>query len=98
MKSQILQNNKLSVLKAPRVTEKAAMLMEKNVYTFEVLDSATSTEVKKAIESIYKVKPVKVAMVKIQKKNVFIRGRKGVKSGGKKAYVYLKKGDKIEIA
>jgi ribosomal protein L23 len=35
-------------------------------------------------------------MVNIPKKNVFVRGKWGTKGGGKKAYVYLKKGDKIE--
>jgi len=28
---------------------------------------------------------------------LFIRGKKGTKGGGKKALVYLKKGDKIEL-
>lgn len=97
MKNPTAQKN-ISVLKAPRITEKASMLMENNVYTFDVTPNATSTEVKKAIISMYKVTPVKVAMLNIKRKNVFIRGRKGVRAGGRKAYVYLKKGDKIEIS
>jgi len=43
------------------------------------------------------VKPEKVRVAAIPAKKVFVRGKKGVKSGGKKAYVYLKKGDKIEL-
>jgi len=85
-------------LKAPRITEKASMLAESNVYAFDVAANATSAEVRKAVLHIYKVSPVKVNMVKVLKKSVFIRGRKGWKPGGKKAYVYLKKGDKIEMA
>jgi large subunit ribosomal protein L23 len=91
-------NKNIFILKAPRITEKASMLMEKNVYAFDVSEDATKSEVRKAFVAMYKFKPVKIAMLKVQKKAVFIRGRKGVKSGGKKAYVYLKKGDKIEIA
>jgi ribosomal protein L23 len=45
---------------------------------------------------IYKVNPVKIAVVTINSKSVISRrnGKKGTKGGGKKAYVYLKKGDK----
>lgn len=98
MKISNLKENKVSVVTAPRITEKASMLMENNIYAFDVTPNATKTEIKKAIFSIYKVKPVKVAIVMTPAKSVFVRGRKGVKQGGKKAYVSLKKGDKIEIA
>ena len=97
MKNQIVQKNNF-VLKAPRITEKASMLMEKNIYVFDIPVSATKTEVKKAVSSMYKVRPVKIAILKVPRKSVFIRGRQGFKPGGKKAYVYLKKGDKIEIS
>jgi ribosomal protein L23 len=46
---------------------------------------------------MYKVQPTKIAMTKIPGKSVFVRGKKGERSSGKKAYVYVKKGDKIEI-
>ncbi len=87
-----------SALTSPRITEKASMLYENGVYSFNVPASTTKTEIKKAIEGIYKVKPVKIAIINTPRKEVFIRGRKGFKGGGKKAYVYLKEGDKIEIA
>ena len=40
-------------------------------------------------------KIINVATVK--NKKVMWRGKPGVKSGGRKAYVYLKKGDKIDL-
>ena len=98
MKNTVIKENIFSVLKHPRITEKASMLMERGVYSFNVPDSATKMEIKKAIFGLYKVKLAKIAIVKVPKKSVFIRGRKGSKSGGKKAYVYLKKGDKIELS
>ncbi len=58
---------------------------------------AGKAQVSKAVSEIYKVEPVKVNIVKNPSKRVFVRGKKGVKSGVKKAYVYLKKGDKIEV-
>ena len=51
----------------------------------------------KAIEDLYGVKPVKVATTRIQYKPVQRRGIFGHKGGGKKAMVYLKKGDTIEL-
>ena len=30
-------------------------------------------------------------------KTIIYRGKRGIKAGGKKAYVYLKKGDKISV-
>ena len=40
---------------------------------------------------------MKVNVLPVKAKKVFIKGKAGVKSGGKKALVYLKKEDKIEI-
>ena len=85
------------LIKGPRITEKAAMFADKGVYTFNVLPSANKSEIKKAMKLLYNVNPVKVAIIQVAEKNVFIRGKKGVKQGGKKAVVYLKKGDKIEF-
>jgi large subunit ribosomal protein L23 len=86
------------LIKNPRITEKASMVGEQNIYTFDVFENANKTEIKKAVFALYKVKPTKVNVVTIKEKQV--RSRKGItgtKSGGKKAIVYLKKGDKIEL-
>lgn len=88
-----------SVLKGPRVTEKSAILHEKNnVYTFNVTVNANVQQIAQAIRATYKVTPVKVSVVSIPAKAMFVRGRKGKTVGAKKAYVYLKKGDVIEFA
>ena len=85
-------------IKRPRLTEKSGIQAENSqVYTFEITPKATKTMVKKAIVEMYKVTPVKVNITRLPNKNVFARGRKGTKSGVKKAVVYLKKGDKIEF-
>jgi len=82
---------------SPRVTEKSALLTDKGVYTFNVAVDATKSEIAKEINRIYKVEPVKINIAKAAAKKTFIRGRKGTKAGVKKAYVYLKEGDKINI-
>jgi len=89
-----------SVLKKPRITEKGAVISgTSNVYPFDISEKATKTEIKEAIKMIYKVTPIKVAVVTIPAKSVRSRrnGKMGTKGGGRKAYVYLKKGDKIEF-
>lgn len=86
------------ILKKPHITEKASMKAETaNVYSFEVPKTATKNDVKVAVKAAYNVKPVKVNMVNLPRKAVFIRGKWGTKNGTRKAYVYLKKGDKIEF-
>lgn len=85
------------VLTTPRITEKAAYASERGVYVFNVANNATKETIAEAVKSIYKVTPVKVNISKVPAKKVFVRGNRGVKKGNKKAYVYLKKGDTIEI-
>ena len=87
-----------NVLLRPRITEKAVIGADKShVYVFEVTKEATKKSISASVHDVYKVTPVKVNVVTMQAKPVFVRGKKGFKSGGKKAYVYLKKGDKIEL-
>ena len=86
-----------NLIKNGRVTEKASFCAEKNVYTFDVTPNANKTEIKKAIFELFKVKPVKVNILKVKAKKIRVRGKEGVKGGGKKALVYLKEGDKIEF-
>ena len=87
-----------SVLKKPRVTEKASFVTEDGAYTFEVTPSATKQEIAKAIKEAYGVTPIKVRTLPIRSKRVFYRGReRGASRGGKKAVIYLKKGERIEF-
>lgn len=81
----------------PRVTEKAGLLSQNGVYTFDVKIDANSRQIADAIKTAYKVTPVKVSIAPIKSKSMFVRGKKGSTSAGKKAYVYLKKGDTIEF-
>ena len=87
-----------TVLLRPRVTEKAALKADSsNVYVFEVTKNATKKSIIASIKDAYKVTPIKVHLLAIPTKAVFRRGKAGVKGGGKKAYIHLKKGDKIDV-
>ena len=85
------------ILIRPRVTEKATEKVEEGVYVFDVAMDANKFQIKKAVFNLYKVTPVKINIAKVPSKKIIYRGKRGVKSGGKKAFVYLKKGDKISI-
>ena len=82
-------------IKNPRITEKTSLLQEQNVYTFDVAPSANKAEIKKAVFLLYKVHPMKVNVLHVPKKSTTWKGKTGVRGGGRKAFVYLKPGDKI---
>lgn len=85
------------IIVAPRITEKATEEAEKNVYVFEVAKYANKPLIKQAMRYLYGVEPEKINIVNQQPREVTRLGRKGKKKGVKKAYVYLKKGEKIEV-
>lgn len=88
------------VLLRPHVTEKATDLSERNVYAFEVNMRANKVHVRQAIEKLYKVSPVKIAMITTKAKtmkNPRTNRTQSKRQAGKKALVYLKVGDKIEV-
>ena len=80
-----------------RVTEKATRLGASNTYVFNILDNKNKIQIIKDLENTYKVKVLNVNIVNSPRKKVFSRGRQGVKSGFKKAYITLKKGDSIAL-
>ncbi len=87
-----------NVLLGAHISEKALVNADKSgVYAFRVLPSATKSSITASVKSVYGVTPVKVRVLTIPQEKVFVRGKRGVRAGGKKAYVYLKKGEKIEI-
>lgn len=89
----------MDIIIRPRITEKAGDMSEKlNVFTFEVGKNATKGSIAKAVKALYKVTPLKVRTVSLPRKKVLVRGRYGMQPAIKKAFVYLKKGDKIEMA
>ncbi len=95
----VAERHMASVVIKPRITEKAALLGESNVYTFEVQSGANKYEVRDAIKALYKVTPTRVHMVHQRPRHSMSRsrGRDMMQHGLQKAYVYLKKGDRIEL-
>jgi large subunit ribosomal protein L23 len=87
----------VTLLKHPRITEKAANLAGHATYTFDVAVGATKSEIIKAFVMTYKATPIKVNTVNVKPKSFFKRGKLGFGKRSKKAYVVLPKGTTIDI-
>jgi large subunit ribosomal protein L23 len=83
----------------PLLTERSTVMKEKfNQYVFETAVAASKTDIKKAVEELFKVRVEKVRTMILPGK--FRRYGKGggYRSDWKKAIVTLQKGQKIEFA
>lgn len=85
------------LLRAPRVSEKAARLAEKGTYVFEVAQDAEKISIKRAVESLYGVKVVSVRIINVNGKPVKKGRRVSYRSDLKKALVTVKPGQKIDL-
>ncbi len=93
-------NRNLSfVLKHARITEKATMHTALSVYTFDIAEGATKRDVMQAVRALYGVaaRMVRIVTIPTKMRRNARTGKRGIKRGGKKAYVYLKKGETITI-
>jgi len=85
-----------TVIRRPLITEKGMGVKEtQNTLVFEVAENATKTEVKQAVETLFKVKvsAVRTAIVEGKERR---RGKfAGYRPDWKKAYVRLKAGEKM---
>jgi len=84
-------------LKRPHISEKAAMMTEHGVYVFDVPTSAEKISVKQSIEGLYKVKVVKIRMIRRAGKPVNRSRHHAKRVNTKKAIVTLAKGQKLDL-
>jgi large subunit ribosomal protein L23 len=86
------------IIRRPLVTEKTTgLISERNQYTFEVAPGANKTEIKGAVEQIFKVKVLAVNTSRRPGK-VKRQGRyMGRTPEVRKAVVTLRPGDRIEV-
>jgi large subunit ribosomal protein L23 len=89
----------MQVLVAPVVSEKATMVAEKtNTVTFKVLQDATKPEIKAAVELMFKVEVVRVAVLNIKGKSKRFGRSMGRRNNVRKAYVTLKAGQELNLS
>ncbi len=88
----------LEIIKSPVVTEKAAVLQEGGTYSFYVAPKANKTEIKDAIEKIFKVTVVDVRTINVHPRKKRVGRYTGLTNRKKKAIVKLADGQSINIA
>lgn len=92
-------NQYYDVVRRPLITEKSSKLQGlRNQFRFEVAPSANKSEVKKAIETLFSVKVVKVNVICMPTKSRRMFGRPGQTRPWKKAVVTLRAGDTIDVS
>ena len=90
------------VLIAPVVSEKSYGMLDENKYTFIVAPDANKTEIKIAVEKIFKVRVLKVNTMNREGKSKITRYGVGKRSDTKRsdtkrAIVQIAAGDRIDI-
>ena len=84
------------IILSPVISEKSYGLIEDNVYTFIVHPDSNKTQIKIAIEKIFKVKVSSVNTANRQGKRKRTRTGFGQRKATKRAMVKLADGDRIE--
>tara|TARA_X000000950_G_scaffold13469_1_gene14535 strand:- start:2153 stop:2470 length:318 start_codon:yes stop_codon:yes gene_type:complete len=84
------------IIKKPITTEKSTILQQFNQYSFIVSKTSKSYEIKKAIETIFKVKVSKVNTSILRGKGKTFKGQYGFRKDIKKAVVTLDEGNTID--
>lgn len=80
------------VIRRPLMTEKIGLMGEYNTHAFEVGSDATKHDVKKAIEKLFGVQVEKVTTLTRKGRVRRFKGRTGMTSNSKRAFVRVKAG------
>lgn len=88
----------LETIKAPVITEKASRLAEEEgKYLFKVDPKASKSDIKEAVEKIFKVKVESIATINVKTKKRRVGRYAGMTNKCKKAIVKLAEGNSINF-
>jgi large subunit ribosomal protein L23 len=89
--------NAYDVILSPVITEKATRVSEMNQVIFKVAPTATKTDIKAAVEQLFKVKVKAVNTIVRKGKLKAFKGRRALLSDTKRAIVTLAEGHSIDV-
>ncbi|MBM4116955.1 50S ribosomal protein L23 [bacterium] len=89
--------NAYHVIRRALLTEKSNALRERNIYVFEVDRRADKPEIKRAVETVFKVKVADVRTLSVQGKVKRLGRFSGKRADWKKAMVTLAEGQTIDV-
>ena len=87
----------LEIIKAPVITEKSSALAQEGKYVFKVDSKANKTEIKEAVEKIFKVKVESISTINAKVKKRRVGRYTGLTNRYKKAIVKLAEGQTIDL-
>jgi len=90
-------HNPRDILLRPVVSEKSYGLLDEGKYTFVVAPDANKTQIKQAVEEVFRVKVTGVNTLNRQGKRRRTRFGWGKRADTKRAIVTLAEGDRIDI-
>ena len=85
------------IIIAPVVTEKSAGNVERGIYTFKVVKTATKTQINNTIETAFGVNVVKINTLNTKPKDKRVGKYTGKTKTYKKAIVTLAEGQSIDL-
>lgn len=91
------QERLMQVLLGPHVSEKSTSAAESGQIVFKVRGDASKTEIRRAVELLFEVQVVSVAVTRMPGKAKRFGARKGQRSAWKKAYVRLAPGQDLDF-
>jgi large subunit ribosomal protein L23 len=87
----------IDLIKCPVLTEKSAILLENNQYTFDVDLRLTKTKIKELIEDVFDVKVLSVNTHRSPRKKRRLGQYQGSKPRNKRAIITLRPEDSIAL-
>ena len=97
MKKAISEERMYEVIRSPVVTEKTTFISEYNQIVFNVAINSNKSEIKAAIEKLFKVKVKSVNTLRQNGKIKRFKGTVGKRPEFKKAFVTLEEGNSIDV-
>jgi large subunit ribosomal protein L23 len=94
---KLTQAEMYAMVRSPVITEKTTQMSAHRQVAFRVPLSATKSEIKAAIEGLFKVKVLAVNTLRQEGKIKLFRGRPGRRSDFKKAMITLAEGQSIDV-
>ena len=86
------------IIVSPIVTEKSTMVAEQGKIILQVAVDANKSQIARAFEEIYKVKPLAVNTINVSGKTKRFKGVKGRRKDTKKAIITLGENVAIDLA
>lgn len=95
--ARVSRETMYTIIRKPLITEKATLLSEKGQFVFQVAIDASKPQIKAAVEGLFGVTVLGVNTLVQKGKAKRFKGRPGVRSDVKKAFVRLAAGQSIDF-